>query len=417
MVKRIIIGLAVLGLLFGGYWTLLRPNVVEASVSPELDPVSAPVEASSSIIAEARVVPAQSAALSMATPGVVSEIVAGKGQRVEAGEVVLRLDTARLEVALAEAEAGLAVAEANLRRAQADLSAEDVAALEAGVDVARAGVQSARGAVAGAEANLLRVRDGASVEDMAVAEGRVEQARNALWGAQSRRDGICGRVGVAAQQADCDSAQAAVQQAEEEVRIAELQRQAMGAGAREQDVAAAQAQVEQARGQLATAQAQVRKAEADAARAGVGASIEDVVVAEAQVEQARVAVNRARLALTEAELRAPFGGTVVALDVQVGELVGVGTPIVRLADLSAWQIETTDLSELNIVRVREGMPVTITFDAIPSTEMAGHIVRIDGLGTMNRGEIAYTAVIEPDQQDARLRWNMTATVVIPADAR
>ena len=36
----------------------------------------------------------------------------------------------------------------------------------------------------------------------------------------------------------------------------------------------------------------------------------------------------------------------------------------RVADLSAWQIETTDLTELNIAAVREGLSVTLTFDAL-----------------------------------------------------
>ena len=50
----------------------------------------------------------------------------------------------------------------------------------------------------------------------------------------------------------------------------------------------------------------------------------------------------------------------------MGEHVGIGSPVVRLADLTTLQIETDDLTELNVVRVREGASATVTFDASPA---------------------------------------------------
>jgi len=40
------------------------------------------------------------------------------------------------------------------------------------------------------------------------------------------------------------------------------------------------------------------------------------------------------------------------------------------------------------------------------------VVRIKAIGENKMGDITYTVVIQPDQHDERLRWNMTASVVI-----
>ena len=104
------------------------------------------------------------------------------------------------------------------------------------------------------------------------------------------------------------------------------------------------------------------------------------------------------------------------LDAKVGEYVAPAKPLVVLADLSGWRVETTDLTELSVVRIREGDRAIVTFDALPEVEIPGTVTRIKALGTNNRGDITYTAVIAPDEMDPRLRWNMTAAVtIVPAE--
>jgi HlyD family secretion protein len=111
-------------------------------------------------------------------------------------------------------------------------------------------------------------------------------------------------------------------------------------------------------------------------------------------------------------LVAPFSGTVASVDIDPGEFAAPGATVVRLADTSNWQIETTDLTELNVANVREGMPVTLTFDAVPELQLSGKVTKIKPYGENKQGDIVYTVIVTPDQQDARLRWNMTAKVTI-----
>ena len=76
------------------------------------------------------------------------------------------------------------------------------------------------------------------------------------------------------------------------------------------------------------------------------------------------------------------------------------------------QIETDDLTELDVVRVRDGAPATVTFDALPGLSLTGKLLRVKPLGENKQGDMTYTVVIQPDRLDGRLRWNMTAAVAI-----
>ena len=173
---------------------------------------------------------------------------------------------------------------------------------------------------------------------------------------------------------------------------------------------------EQRNGALAAAQAMVEEAQANLNRLRAGASKRDLAVAGAEVQRAEAALQLAQVALDETELQAPFAGIVATLDLKTGEYVAPGAPVAHLADLAAWQIETTDLTELDVVHVSAGSPVTMTFDAIPGLELPGTVSRVRSFGESRQGDITYIVTITPDRQDERLRWNMTAAVSIrPAD--
>jgi HlyD family secretion protein len=75
------------------------------------------------------------------------------------------------------------------------------------------------------------------------------------------------------------------------------------------------------------------------------------------------------------------------------------------------------LTDLSVARVREGDPVTITFDGIPGLQVAGDVIRIQGFGESKQGDIVYKVTIRPARQDSRFRWNMTASIVIEPSAQ
>ena len=172
---------------------------------------------------------------------------------------------------------------------------------------------------------------------------------------------------------------------------------------------------EQRNGSLAAAQAAVDQAQANLDQLRAGTSGNALAVAEASVQSAQAALTLAKVTVDEAELHAPFAGSIAQLHAQPGEYVMPGTPVLQLADLTEWEIETTDLTENNIVHVREGNAVSVTFDALPDVELQGQVSRIRPLGENKQGDITYAVTISLAQQDTRLYWNMTTAVAIETD--
>jgi multidrug resistance efflux pump len=392
------------------------------------------VRASNEVVADAAVVPVRNADLSLPSGGIVAEIPVAEGESVEAGQVLLRLESARQQAAVAQAEAGLARTQARLAELKAGARSEEVDAAQAAVDAAQAQVDrlsagakaediaAAQAGVDTARAGLQKVREGASEQQLIAAQTDLANAEAALRLAQAAYDRVAGDpdIGQLPQSLQLEQATNSFNAAK--ARLADLQN-----GATEADIAAAQAQVRQAQAQLdslraparaaelAAAQAELRRAQAqlDLTRAGVRS--ETIAAAEADVASARAALQEAQAALADTELKAPFAGTVAEILPAAGEQVGPGNPVVRLADFSSWQIETDDLTELNVVQIGEGSPATIEFDALPDLELTGKVTQIKPIGVNKQGDITYTVVVVPDQTDPRLRWNMTAVVTIKAE--
>ena len=164
--------------------------------------------------------------------------------------------------------------------------------------------------------------------------------------------------------------------------------------------------------ELRGAEADVRRAQAQLDLVRSGPRAQALAAADADVAAAAAAVRHAKAALAETALRAPISGTVTFVGVHTGELAGPGAMVAAIADLSAWHIETTDLTELHVARIRPGDPVTVTIDGIPGLTLAGRVKRVEGLGITRQGDITYKVIVTLDRQDPRLRWNMTAAVAI-----
>ena len=114
--KKVLIGVTIVVLLasavvYGmGY---ARPTAAQGKETPE--PKMPAVKAPDEVIAEAAVVPAQSATLSVAAGGIVAQVLVAEGDRVAAGQLLVNLDAAHTLSAIAEAEANLKTARVSTR--------------------------------------------------------------------------------------------------------------------------------------------------------------------------------------------------------------------------------------------------------------------------------------------------------------
>jgi HlyD family secretion protein len=182
-------------------------------------------------------------------------------------------------------------------------------------------------------------------------------------------------------------------------------------------LAQAQAQLARLRGpqhanQVAAAQAGVEVAQASLARITAPPQPSELTALEALVDSARAERDAARIALEHTELKAPFAGQIAALELRPGESISPSTAVAQLADTSEWYIETTDLTELDVARVRTGDRAELTFDALPDLHLTGQVASIRSYGEKLQGDVVYRAIIQLGKLDARLRWNMTVSAAI-----
>ena len=346
------------------------------AATPTPKPTLPAVKVVNKVVAEGKVVPIKGAGLSFQVTGTVAEIPVKVGDKVEAGKPIVILDPKQFEFSLAQAEGSLSVAQSKLDQLTAP-RAEDVSAAQ----------QAAKSAQAAYD-NLLRPTD----NEIIALKADVDKAKAQLDRANAAYDRI---GGDSAAFANMTAERAAVQTAwlDYQKALALYNNKAQPPDS----------QVQQSLANLQTAKDNLAK---------LTPTKEDLAQAEANVKASKAARDIAADNLNRAKLPAPFAGTVLAIDLKVGEQVTIGTPVARVADTSVMQVETTDLTEINIVNVKEGDPVTITLDAIPGFEMTGKVTSIKGYGENRQGDIVYTVVVTLDKQDERLRWNMTAKVTI-----
>jgi HlyD family secretion protein len=402
------------------------------------------------VSAEGQIVPLRDAALSFQGAGQVAEILVTAGEVVAADAPLVRLDAADQESALEQALAGLAQAEANLTTAQA------------GMGQAETAVSAAQVGVSAAEANLALVKAEASPEQIAVSQASVAIAAASVTQASGNQSVVLESATdaqIQAAQAQLRAAEAAQKPLQDSLgqigdrdfdgrEILELQYNAAVAQVNAAQVAlnelqagATEAERRAAFGAVSAAAAQRDAAEAQLNLLLAGAKAEQITVAEAGVQQAQAAVTEAELglaqaatAVTQAEagvtqaqaavdvaqealdqmtLTAPFAGTVGNVAVELGELVVPGAPVVTLADFSGWQIETTNLNELDIVAVKNGLSVEITVDALPGETLVGTVAEIADTAAVVQGDVTYVVTIDLEPRpDLPLRWGMTVFVNI-----
>jgi HlyD family secretion protein len=124
-------------------------------------------------------------------------------------------------------------------------------------------------------------------------------------------------------------------------------------------------------------------------------------------------------------LYSQWDGVVIARNVELGEMVldgtssfNTGTVIFEIADLSEMLIEAA-INEVDIGKVREGMPVEIRVDAFPKARYTGRVTHISPAArTIKPGEIkVFDIKVSIDQKNTQLRSGMTANIDIQGDKR
>lgn len=142
-----------------------------------------------------------------------------------------------------------------------------------------------------------------------------------------------------------------------------------------------------------------------------GVNEDQLALATSRLNNAEAQVAAAQANLSNYVLTAPFDGVVAEVAVKAGEQVSPENRIVSIADTSAWVIETTDVTELEVVKLAVGQNVTFTADALLGVTMNGVVTEISQSSTLQGGDVIYTVRIVAHNVDPRVKWGMTVQVV------
>ena len=144
-----------------------------------------------------------------------------------------------------------------------------------------------------------------------------------------------------------------------------------------------------------------------------GPDSDKLSLAQAQLDNAKAQTAAALDILNSYDLKAPFDSTVMDINVTTNQMIGPETWAVAIADTSQWYVDTSDLNELDVVKVSVGQKVDITADALPGVKMSGSVEEI-GETPKNQGtDVLYTVHILLNNPDPLLRWGMTMEVTFP----
>ncbi len=323
---------------------------------------------------------------------------------------------------MAQADASLKAANENLDLLKNSAHPQAIVNAQAGFDEAKAAEENARRNLERQQTLLDKGYVSAQVVDtaragLAAMVSRLQQARKKLdlIGEQNRLELAAAESRISTEKAALETANANTMQ----VAIAK------------HELAAARAAVEQAKAQLTTAKS---------SRTQDKMKLDEIDEAKATVTQLENQLNEVKVRKNDTTLVAPMTGVVTKRYIEKGELVtsGVstfsnGTPVMQVADLSRMLIRMS-VNEVDVQKIRAGLPVEITIDAAKGVSFNGHISRVSpaAIGAANptdnsqgldrsggnAGSVVRFAVeVTVDKADPRLKPGMSAKCAIIVSRR
>lgn len=139
---------------------------------------------------------------------------------------------------------------------------------------------------------------------------------------------------------------------------------------------------------------------------------DQLTLAEEQLATANARIDAIEASIADFEITTPMEGTLVLLNVQQSEWLYAGQMLAVVADFSTWYVESTDTNELEIVDVKVGDAVTLEFDAFPDETVRGRVIEIKDFPVMKYNDVIYPIRIELIDNDLPLRWNMSVIIKI-----
>jgi HlyD family secretion protein len=344
------------------------------------------------VSASGSIVPQTEIGLAFSTGGQVDEVLVEEGDQVQAGDPLVRLDAAELDLQVTQAEIALRQAEIQLEELLEGAEPDQITRARDARDQAAVALELAQTSYAAAQ-------DSTAVNEM------LERAQQDYDDAQGKYNYWWSKWN------DGEADHWYVRDAQDKLEDAEL--------ALRRAQQAADQQLQSASLELERAEANYRQAQSELETLLAGADDKDVERAQLQVDQAQASLDQAHLRLKRATLTAPLDGTVTAVNVQVAEMAPAGQPAVVLSDLNALAVDIV-LDEEDVALVSVGQEARVTLDAVPGVELGGQVVYIAPVADTRSGVVLYpvtvrlqsSEAVSQNEEQATVRSGMTADIEI-----
>lgn len=413
-----IIGAAIYYFVTGG--ALLQPSTTAQSAATASLPtvVIQPADiAESATSAGGNLALVEERSVPLAVGGIVKEIAAAVGDQVQAGDVLLRLDTTELERALAQAELSVESAQitladlaeeptvAELAQAEAALieAQENLADVKAGPSAAE--IAAAQSSLAAANSSYTELVAGPSEDELTQLSASLRKAEITLADAQRAYDQIAwqGSASAGSQAIELQSATI-----DYESTLAAYQESTAAASNSSRQSAVSSIQNAQASldtllsspstAEIATAEAQVAEAEAALSDLQSGPTANDLRSAEITMEKALIDLESAQRDLDAAVLAAPVSGVVTAINATMGTRSSADSAAVTLTDPTQLEL-VINVAEADIPNVSEGQEATVEVDAFPGKSYTGVVEAVSPVNDSSASSVSYPVTIRLTSED------------------
>lgn len=387
-------------------WVLVLTGTSACSVFPGQEIEEGPIEGSG-------FVSARKVEVASELGGKVLAVLVEEGEQVRKGDLLLRLDDDLYQAQLQEASAAVEAAEVAVEsarsqlenaRLQADLTlqearrqeqparsmawmdgtpdeftlpvwyyakAESLTAAQNEVDEARENLDKAQVALEKVLGEVNREDVRAAEEDIARTRMTYEIAQETLAQAQSANDE---RLEEKAQE-QVDSAQADLERAQlayDQLLSSTDRDEVLDARAR---VSLARARYDNALDALQAFQTGEEALQVEAAEAGVVQAEVGVRQAEANLKRARAAVKVLETQIQKTEIHAPAPGVVLARNLEEGEVIGAGSPLLVVGQLDPVEL-VIYVPEDRYGQISIGQEVEVRVDSFPEEVFTGSVIAI-----------------------------------------
>ncbi|MFA6451003.1 MAG: efflux RND transporter periplasmic adaptor subunit [bacterium] len=286
--------------------------------------------------------------LSFKIPGRVAERLVDEGDEIAEGSLVARLDTSEMEQQVAVQSADYEAMKAGLADMEAGARPEEIAGAAATVERAQAALD--------------RLTAGSRPQEVAAADAQAQGVGVELNNAKTELDRAKSLYdsGVVSKR-DFDRAKAVYDGAVAKRNATSEQKDIVVEGPRKEDIAQARAALKEAKERYAL----VKK----------GPRSNAVEQMRARVRQSGSALALAQTRLGFAELKSPLNGVVLSKNVEAGEYVVPGTPVVTVGDIRSVYLRAY-INETELGRVKTGQAVCVTTDSYPDKKYEGRVTFI-----------------------------------------